>query len=304
MSGYPRHVKLVEVGPRDGLQNEPSPIETRAKVELIDRLSHTGLRTIEATSFVSPKWVPQLADAEEVLKQITRKEGVVYPVLVPNMSGLERALGVGAEEIAVFTTASETFSQKNTNCSIAESIERFKPVIARAHAESLRVRAYISCVLGCPYEGTIDPMRVAELAQQLYERGCYEISLGDTIGVGTPRQAVAMVASVAAFAPIEHLAVHFHDTRGQALANILACLPLGVSIVDASVSGLGGCPYANGATGNVATEDVVYMLQGMDIETGVDLGKLIETSIFISNQLGRDSQSRVTRAQVGVRSQT
>lgn len=302
MSGYPRHVKLVEVGPRDGLQNEPSPIETRAKVDLINRLSRTGLRTIEATSFVSPKWVPQLADAEEVFKQITRREGVVYPVLVPNMSGLERALSVGAEEIAVFTTVSETFSQKNTNCSIAESIERFKPMIVRAHAESLRVRAYISCVLGCPYEGAIDPMRVAELAQQLYERGCYEISLGDTIGVGTPRQAVAMVASVAAFVPIEHLAVHFHDTRGQALANILACLPLGVSIVDASVSGLGGCPYANGATGNVATEDVVYMLQGMDIETGVDLGKLIETSIFISNKLGRDSQSRVTRAQVGARS--
>jgi len=302
VSGYPRHVKLVEVGPRDGLQNEPSPIETRAKVDLINRLSRTGLRTIEATSFVSPKWVPQLADAEEVFKQITRREGVVYPVLVPNMSGLERALSVGAEEIAVFTTVSETFSQKNTNCSIAESIERFKPMIVRAHAESLRVRAYISCVLGCPYEGAIDPMRVAELAQQLYERGCYEISLGDTIGVGTPRQAVAMVASVAAFVPIEHLAVHFHDTRGQALANILACLPLGVSIIDASVSGLGGCPYANGATGNVATEDVVYMLQGMDIETGIDLGKLIETSIFISNQLGRDSQSRVTRAQVGARS--
>lgn len=304
MSGYPRHVKLVEVGPRDGLQNEPSPIETRVKVELINRLSHTGLRTIEATSFVSPKWVPQLADAEEVLAQITRKEGVVYPVLVPNMSGLERALGVGAEEIAVFTAVSETFSQKNTNCSIAESIERFKPVITRAHAESLRVRAYISCVLGCPYEGAIDPADVAGLAQQLYGLGCYEISLGDTIGVGTPRQAAAMVASVAAFVPIEHLAVHFHDTRGQALANILACLPLGVSIIDASVSGLGGCPYANGATGNVATEDVIYMLQGMDIETGVDLCKLIETSIFISNTLGRDNQSRVTRAQVGVRSQT
>ena len=301
--GYPRHVKLVEVGPRDGLQNEPTPIETNAKVEFIDRLSRTGLRTIEATSFVSPKWVPQLADAEQVLQQITRREGVVYPVLVPNMPGLERALSVGAEEIAVFSAVSETFSQKNTNCSIAESIDRFKPVIACAHTESLRVRAYISCVLGCPYEGTIDPARVGALAQQLYERGCYEISLGDTIGVGTPRQAAAMVASVAAFVPIEHLAVHFHDTRGQALANILACLPLGVSIIDASVSGLGGCPYANGATGNVATEDVVYMLQGMDIETGVDLGQLVETSIFISNILGRESQSRVTRAQVGVRSQ-
>ncbi|MDH3672806.1 MAG: hydroxymethylglutaryl-CoA lyase, partial [Gammaproteobacteria bacterium] len=214
MSVYPRHVKLVEVGPRDGLQNEPSPIETHVKVELIDRLSNTGLRAIEATSFVSPKWVPQLADAEEVLTQITRKEGVVYPVLVPNMSGLERALGVGAEEIAVFTTVSETFSQKNTNCSIAESIERFKPVIARAHTESLRIRAYISCVLGCPYEGAIDSARVAELAHQLYEFGCYEISLGDTIGVGTPRQAAAIVASVAAFVPIGHLAVHFHDTRG------------------------------------------------------------------------------------------
>ncbi|MFQ5546474.1 MAG: hydroxymethylglutaryl-CoA lyase [Acidiferrobacterales bacterium] len=303
MSAYPRHVKLVEVGPRDGLQNEPSPIETSAKVELIDRLSNTGLRVIEATSFVSQKWVPQLADAEEVFTQITRKEGVVYPVLVPNMSGLERALAVGAEEIAVFTAVSETFSQKNTNCSIAESIQRFKPVITRAHSESLRVRAYISCVLGCPYEGAIDATRVAELAHQLYELGCYEISLGDTIGVGTPRQAAAMVASVAAFVPIEHLAVHFHDTRGQALANILACLPLGVSVVDASVSGLGGCPYANGATGNVATEDVVYMLQGMDIDTGVDLGKLIETSIFISDKLGHDSQSRVTRAQVGVGSQ-
>jgi hydroxymethylglutaryl-CoA lyase len=303
VSDCPRHVKLVEVGPRDGLQNEPLRIETHAKVELIDRLSCTGLRAIEATSFVSPKRVPQLADAEEVLTRITRKEGVVYPVLVPNMAGLERALGVGAEEVAVFTAVSETFSQKNTNCSIAESIARFKPVITHAHSESLRVRAYISCVLGCPYEGAIDAARVAELAHQLYELGCYEISLGDTIGVGTPRQAVAMAASVAAFVPIEHLAVHFHDTRGQALANILACLPLGVSIIDASVSGLGGCPYANGATGNVATEDVVYMLQGMDIETGVDLSKLIETSIFISDKLGRDSQSRVTRAQVGVRSQ-
>jgi len=294
MNDYPRQVRLVEVGPRDGLQNEPSPIETHAKVELIDRLSNTGLRAIEATSFVSPKWVPQLADAEDVLTQITRKEGVIYPVLVPNMSGLERALRVGAQEIAVFAAVSETFSQKNMNCSIAESIERFRPVIARAHAESLRVRAYISCVLGCPYEGAIDKERVARLAQQLHELGCYEISLGDTIGVGTPRQAAAMVGSVATFVPIEHLAVHFHDTRGQALANILACLPLGVSIIDASVSGLGGCPYANGATGNVATEDVVYMLQGMDIETGVDLDKLVDTSIFISNTLGSQSQSRVT----------
>lgn len=296
MSGYPKRVKLVEVGPRDGLQNEPTPIDTDTKVEFINRLSDSGLPVIEATSFVSPKWVPQLADADEVLSRIARKAEVAYPVLVPNTKGMERALAAGAEEVAVFTAASETFSQKNTNCSIDESIERFKPVIVKAKTEDVRVRGYISCVLGCPYEGAVDRERVAALAKRLYELGCYEISLGDTIGVGTPLQAKEMLAATARKVPIEHLAIHFHDTRGQALANILACLELGASVVDASVSGLGGCPYANGATGNVATEDVLYMLQGLDIETSVDLDKLIDVGRFINAKLNRESQSKVAKA--------
>ncbi|MEE8210407.1 MAG: hydroxymethylglutaryl-CoA lyase [Acidiferrobacterales bacterium] len=296
MPSYPQRVKVVEVGPRDGLQNEPTPIATDTKVEFINRLSDTGLSVIEATSFVSPKWVPQLADADEVMARITRKTDVSYPVLVPNIKGLERAFAAGVKEIAVFSAASEAFSQKNTNCSIDESIERFRPVIARAQEEGVRVRGYISCVLGCPYEGAVDPQRVAAVARQLYGLGCYEISLGDTIGIGTPLQARDMVATVARVVPIEHLAVHFHDTRGQALANILACLELGVSVVDSSVGGLGGCPYASGATGNVATEDVLYMLHGMDIETGVDMDRLIEVGRFISTRLGRETQSRVARA--------
>lgn len=296
MPSYPQRVKVVEVGPRDGLQNEPTPIDTDTKVEFINRLSDTGLSVIEATSFVSPKWVPQLADADEVMARITRKTDVSYPVLVPNIKGLERAFAAGVKEIAVFSAASEAFSQKNTNCSIDESIERFRPVIARAQEDGVRVRGYISCVLGCPYEGAVDPQRVAAVARQLYGLGCYEISLGDTIGIGTPLQASDMVATVARVVPMEHLAVHFHDTRGQALANILACLELGVSVVDSSVGGLGGCPYASGATGNVATEDVLYMLHGMDIETGVDMDRLIEVGRFISTRLGRDTQSRVARA--------
>lgn len=296
MPSYPQRVKVVEVGPRDGLQNEPTPIDTDTKVEFINRLSDTGLSVIEATSFVSPKWVPQLADADEVMARITRKTDVSYPVLVPNIKGLERAFAAGVKEIAVFSAASEAFSQKNTNCSIDESIERFRPAIARAQEEGVRVRGYISCVLGCPYEGAVDPQRVAAVARQLYGLGCYEISLGDTIGIGTPLQARDMVATVARVVPIEHLAVHFHDTRGQALANILACLELGVSVVDSSVGGLGGCPYASGATGNVATEDVLYMLHGMDIETGVDMDRLIEVGRFISTRLGRETQSRVARA--------
>jgi len=296
MPSYPQRVKVVEVGPRDGLQNEPTPIDTDTKVEFINRLSDTGLSVIEATSFVSPKWVPQLADADEVMARITRKTDVSYPVLVPNIKGLERAFAAGVKEIAVFSAASEAFSQKNTNCSIDESIERFRPAIARAQEEGVRVRGYISCVLGCPYEGAVDPQRVAAVARQLYGLGCYEISLGDTIGISTPLQARDLVATVARVVPIEHLAVHFHDTRGQALANILACLELGVSVVDSSVGGLGGCPYASGATGNVATEDVLYMLHGMDIETGVDMDRLIEVGRFISTRLGRETQSRVARA--------
>lgn len=297
MPSYPQRVKVVEVGPRDGLQNEPTPIDTDTKVEFINRLSDTGLSVIEASSFVSPKWVPQFGDADEVMARITRKTNVSYPVLVPNIKGLERALAAGGKEIAVFSAASEAFSQKNTNCSIDESIERFRPVIARAQEDGVRVRGYISCVLGCPYEGAVDPQRVAAVARQLYGLGCYEISLGDTIGIGTPLQARDMVATVARVVPMEHLAVHFHDTRGQALANILACLELGVSVVDSSVGGLGGCPYASGATGNVATEDVLYMLHGMDIETGVDMDRLIEVGRFISARLGRQTQSRVARAQ-------
>ena len=296
MKDYPQRIKIVEVAPRDGLQNEPMPIDTEAKVEFIDRLSDAGLSVIETTSFVSPKWVPQLADAGEVMARIKRKPGVSYPVLVPNMQGMERALAAGVREVAVFTAATETFSEKNTNCSIDESIERFQPVLARAKKEGIRVRGYISCVLGCPYEGAVDPDQVTAVAKELYGLGCYEISLGDTIGIGTALRAQEMVTRVVREVPIEHLAVHFHDTRGQALANILACLALGVSVVDASVGGLGGCPYAKGATGNVATEDVLYMLQGMGIETGVDLDKLIEAGRFISAKLGRETQSKVARA--------
>lgn len=296
MKAYPQRIKIVEVGPRDGLQNEPTLIDTDTKVEFIDRLSDAGLSVIETTSFVSPKWVPQLADAAEVMARIRRKPGVSYPVLVPNTQGMERALAAGVEEVAVFTAASETFSRRNTNCSIDESIERFRPVVAQAKKEGVRVRGYISCALGCPYEGAVNPDRVAAVAKRLYGLGCYEVSLGDTIGIGTALQAREMVTRVAREVPIERLGVHFHDTRGQALANILVCLELGVSVVDASVGGLGGCPYAKGATGNVATEDVLYMLHGMGIETGVDLDRLIEAGRFINAKLGRETQGRVARA--------
>ncbi len=296
MAVLAKRVKLVEVGPRDGLQNERTPIDTATKVEFIDRLTAAGLPVIEATSFVSPKHVPQLADAAEVMAGIERRGGVAYPVLVPNLKGMERALTAGAREVAVFTAASETFSQRNTNCSIAESLERFGPVLERARVEGVPVRGYISCVLGCPYEGQVDPARVAAVARALDELGCHEISLGDTIGVGTPLAAQALLHAVTAEVPIARLAVHFHDTYGQALANILACLELGIAVVDASVSGLGGCPYAPGATGNVATEDVLYMLQGMGIDTGVNMDRLIEAGRFINAKLGRETQSRVARA--------
>lgn len=289
----PERVRVVEVGPRDGLQNESGTIPTATKVELINRLGAAGLPTVEATSFVSPKWIPQLADAAEVYRAIERREGVDYPVLVPNMKGMERALEVGVDEIAVFTAASETFNRKNINATIRESLERFEPVMAAAGDNGIRVRGYVSCVLGCPYEGTIDPSRVAEVAADLIELGCYEVSLGDTIGVGTPLAARRMLSATAERVDMDRLAVHFHDTRGTALANILACLQLGVGTVDASVAGLGGCPYADGAAGNVATEDVVYMLHGMGVATGIDLRALLETAGFISEALGRRPVSKL-----------
>ncbi|HWI24026.1 MAG TPA: hydroxymethylglutaryl-CoA lyase [Lysobacter sp.] len=292
----PTAVRIVEVGPRDGLQNEKTIVPTAAKIELIDRLSATGLQTIEATSFVSPKWVPQLADAAEVFTGITRKPGVRYPVLVPNEQGYERARAVGADEVAVFTAASEAFNRKNINASIDESIERFRPVLDRARADGVRVRGYVSTVLGCPYQGEVPVADVVRVAKQLHALGCYEISLGDTIGVGTPGKARAMLRAVAAEVPLHALAVHFHDTYGQALSNILACLEEGVAVVDSAVSGTGGCPYARGATGNVATEDVVYMLHGLGITTGVDLDRLVETGHWLASLLGRASGSKVTQA--------
>ncbi len=291
-------VRIVEVGPRDGLQNEQQIVPTAAKIELIDRLTACGHRTVEATSFVSPKWVPQLADAAEVYRGIRRKEGVRYPVLVPNMQGFERALDVGVDEIAVFTAASEAFNRKNINASIEESLARFAPVMELARERGIPVRGYVSTVLGCPYQGDVPLADVVRVARALHVAGCYEISLGDTIGVGTPAKAKAMLAAVADEVPMRALAVHFHDTRGQALANLYACLELGVAVVDASVAGLGGCPYAKGASGNVATEDVVYMLHGMGLETGVDLEALIETARWISGVLGREPASKLARAGV------
>ena len=289
-------VRIVEVGPRDGLQNEKAIVPTPVKIELIDRLSDTGLQTIEATSFVSPKWVPQLADATDVYTAIRKKPGVRYPVLVPNLQGYERARAVGASEVAVFTAASEAFNRKNINASIDESIERFTPVLERAKADGVAVRGYVSTVLGCPYQGEVPVGDVVRVARRLHDLGCYEISLGDTIGIGTPAKARAMLAAVAAAVPIDALAVHFHDTRGQALANILACLEVGVSVIDAAVSGTGGCPYAKGASGNVASEDVVYMLHGMGITTGIDLDRLIDTGRWLSAQLHRDNGSKVGKA--------
>ncbi|CAO3429326.1 hydroxymethylglutaryl-CoA lyase [Azospirillum endophyticum] len=292
----PSHVRLVEVGPRDGLQNEKRPVSAAAKIALIDRLGAAGLRTIEAGSFVSPKWVPQMADSAAVLAGIRRLSGVSYPALVPNMTGFEAALAAQAGEIAVFAAASESFSRRNINCSIAESLDRFAPVVAAAARHGIRVRGYVSCVLGCPYEGAIAPSAVAEVARRLSALGCYEISLGDTIGVGTPAAAQAMVRAVAEHLPVERLAVHFHDTWGQALANIHACLELGVAVVDGAVGGLGGCPYAKGASGNVATEDVVYLLDGLGIRSGVDLSALVAAADFISRELGREPGSKVARA--------
>ncbi|PWC33413.1 hydroxymethylglutaryl-CoA lyase [Azospirillum sp. TSO35-2] len=292
----PNVVRMVEVGPRDGLQNEKTMVPTAVKVELVDRLSAAGLGVVEAASFVSPKWVPQMGDSADVLAGITRKPGVRYAALTPNLKGLEGALAAKADEVAVFGAASESFSQKNINCSIAESLDRFAPVMERARAEGLPVRGYISCVLGCPYEGEIAPKAVAEVAERLFAMGCYEISLGDTIGTGTPAKAQAMITAVAERVPMDKIAVHFHDTYGQALANILAALQMGVAVVDSSVAGLGGCPYAKGASGNVASEDVLYMLNGLGIETGVDLDRLIAAGAFISDAIGRPTASKVARA--------
>ncbi len=292
----PASVRIVEVGARDGLQNEKAIIPAATKIELIDRLSASGLRTIEATSFVSPKWVPQLADAAEVYAGITRREGVSYPVLVPNLQGYERARAVGVRDIAIFTAASEAFNRKNINASIDESIERFLPVLEQARADGVSVRGYVSTVLGCPYQGEVPVAEVVRVARRLHALGCHEVSLGDTIGVGTPAKARAMLRAVAGEVPMAALAVHFHDTYGQALANILACLEEGVGVIDSSVGGTGGCPYAKGATGNVASEDVVYMLEGMGIITGIDLGKLIETGLWLSGALGQQTSSRVARA--------
>jgi hydroxymethylglutaryl-CoA lyase len=296
MNGLPRQVKIVDVGPRDGLQNEPRSVPAAVKIELIERLAEAGVPVVEATAFVSPKWVPQMADGAEVMRGIARKPGVSYPVLVPNMKGFEAAMAAGADEIAVFGAASETFSQKNINCSIAESLERFAPVIEAAKDRNVKVRGYISCVVGCPYEGEVKPKVVAEVARRLFAMGCYEISLGDTIGVGTPGRMRQMLAAVARDVPVKRMAVHFHDTYGQALANIYAALEEGVHVVDSSVAGLGGCPYAKGASGNVATEDVIYMLDGLGIETGVDLDQVFETGRFICEELGREAASKVHKA--------
>src|SRR5678815_2199269 len=290
------NVKIVEVGPRDGLQNEAREVPTEVKLELIERLAAAGLRSVEATAFVSPKWVPQMADHTEVLERIRRKPGVSYPVLTPNLKGFEAARAAGATEVAIFGAASEAFSQKNINCSIAESLERFRPVAAEAAKHGIKVRGYVSCVLGCPYEGEVQPERVAGVAAALYEMGCYEVSLGDTIGTGTPGKTRAMIEACAKRVPLEKLAGHYHDTYGQALANIYASLEMGVHTFDASVAGLGGCPYAAGASGNVATEDVIYMLNGLGVETGVDLKKLVQTGRWISAILQREPASKVNRA--------
>jgi hydroxymethylglutaryl-CoA lyase len=292
----PAKIRIVEVSPRDGLQNEAAAVTVETKLALIAALADAGAATIEAGSFVSSKWVPQMAGTDELFQRLPHRPGVTYQALIPNLQGLERALAAGATEVAVFAAASETFSQKNTNGSIAEILERFAPVLERARAENIPVRSYVSCALGCPYEGPIAPEAVARLAAKLTEMGCYEISLGDTIGVGTPAKAHQMVETVAADVPVSQLALHFHDTYGQALANIHACLDLGVTVIDSAVAGLGGCPYAKGASGNVATEDVVYMLEGMGIETGLDIHKLAAAGALISKALGRPTGSRAARA--------
>jgi hydroxymethylglutaryl-CoA lyase len=292
----PKRVRIVEVGPRDGLQNEKREVPTEVKLELIERLADAGLPAVEATAFVSPKWIPQMADHTEVLERIRRKPGVDYPVLTPNLKGFEAARAAGATEIAIFGAASEAFSKKNINCSIAESLERFAPVAEAARSANIKVRGYISCVVGCPYEGEIAPQKVGEVAEALFHMGCYEISLGDTIGVGTPAKTQAMIEACAKRVPVAQLAGHYHDTYGQALANIYASLELGVATFDSSVAGLGGCPYAAGASGNVATEDVVYMLDGLGIHTGIDLDRVVSIGQWICSVLGKEPTTKAGRA--------
>ena len=292
----PQHVRLVEVGPRDGLQNEKQPISIADKVRLVDDLSAAGLEYVEVGSFVSPKWVPQMAGSAEVFAQIRQKAGVTYAALTPNMKGFEAAMLAGVKEVAVFAAASEAFSQKNINCSIAESLERFVPVMDAARAQGVRVRGYVSCVLGCPYEGEVAPEQVAAVASELFEMGCYEVSLGDTIGTGTAGKTRTLFEVVGRDIPRDKLAGHFHDTYGQALANVYASLLEGIQVFDSSVAGLGGCPYAKGASGNVASEDVLYLLDGLGIHTGIDLDALIAAGERICAVLGRDNGSRVTRA--------
>lgn len=289
-------IKIVEVSPRDGLQNEKQAISLDTKLNLIERLTQAGLKHIEITGFVSPKWVPQLADSIELCHQLKRHDHMNYSVLVPNSKGMDSALQAKVDEVAVFTAASELFTKKNINCSIDESLERFKPVIESARDNGIKVRGYVSCVLGCPYEGDINKDKVAEVTEKLFTLGCYEVSLGDTIGTGTPIKAYEMFDACLKIADANKLALHFHNTYGQALANIHACLPLGAQIIDASVAGLGGCPYAKGASGNVATEDVVYMLNGMNIRTDIDLPKLVETGRWISKTLNKINQSQVGKA--------
>ncbi|MEF7613366.1 hydroxymethylglutaryl-CoA lyase [Aquincola sp. MAHUQ-54] len=289
-------VRIIEVGPRDGLQNEKQVVTTATKLGLIERLAAAGVRHIEATSFVSPKWVPQMADHAEIMAGLPKLPGVHYPVLAPNMKGYEGAVAAGAKEVAVFAAASESFSQKNINCSIAESIARFEPIFAAARGDGVQVRGYISCVIGCPYEGPVAPAAVADVAQRLLELGSYEISLGDTIGTGTPATVLRMLEAVAAKVPTGQLAGHYHDTYGMGVANVHASYQFGLRVFDSSIAGLGGCPYAKGATGNVATEDVLYLLQGLGAETGIDLDKLVDAGAWISEALGRPTQSRVARA--------
>ncbi|SFS27162.1 MULTISPECIES: hydroxymethylglutaryl-CoA lyase [Pseudomonas] len=296
----PSHVRLVEVGPRDGLQNEAQPISVADKVQLVDALSAAGLSYIEVGSFVSPKWVPQMAGSADVFAQIQRKPGVTYGALAPNLRGFEDALAAGVKEVAVFAAASEAFSQRNINCSISESLERFAPIMAAARQHGISVRGYVSCVLGCPYEGEIAPEQVAAVARELYAMGCYEVSLGDTIGTGTAGNTRRLFEVVGAQVPRDKLAGHFHDTYGQAIANIYAGLLEGITVFDSSIAGLGGCPYAKGASGNVATEDVLYLLNGLGIDTGIDLDALIRAGLQISHVLGRPTGSRVAKARTAV----
>lgn len=296
VNAMPSKVKIVEVGPRDGLQNEALLISAADKTALINQLSDAGLVYIESGSFVSPKWVPQMATSADVFNNITRREGVTYAALTPNMRGFESAMAANANEVAIFGAASESFSQNNINCSIAQSLARFEPIMHAAKAANIAVRGYVSCVVGCPYEGAIAPEQVADVAHKLFNMGCYEISLGDTVGVGTPASVLAMLSAVSARVPMANLAVHFHDTYGQALTNIFAALQAGITVVDSAIAGLGGCPYAKGASGNVASEDVVYLLKGLGIETGIDLDKLLAAGWFISDKLAKVPVSKVSNA--------